>query len=244
MPLEEGDFVLIDYTLRVKETGQVIDTTLEEVAKEAGLSAGGIYEPMLVVIGAGWVLEGLEKRLREMDVGQEATVELPPEEAYGPRDPDKVVRLLARRLSEKGVRLRVGERVRTELIKDVLPERLRERITRPWGIIRAVGSGRVHVDFNHPLAGKTLVYEVAVRRKIEDPVEKVRALIHRRLPLVSAEGFEIEVGEKEVVIKVPEEAFYVEGIQLVKRGVANDVLRFFPGVELVRFVEEFKKPPA
>jgi len=244
MPFEEGDFVLIDYTLRVKETGQVIDTTLEEVAKEAGLSAGGIYEPMLVVIGAGWVLEGLERRLREMDVGQEATVELPPEEAYGPRDPDKVVRLLARRLSEKGVRLRVGERVRTELIKDVLPERLRERITRPWGIIRAVGSGRVHVDFNHPLAGKTLVYEVAVRRKIEDPVEKVRALIHRRLPLVSAEGFEIEVGEKEVVIKVPEEAFYVEGIQLVKRGVANDVMRFFPGVELVRFVEEFKKPPA
>jgi len=244
MPFEEGDFVLIDYTLRVKETGQVIDTTLEEVAKEAGLSAGGIYEPMLVVIGAGWVLEGLERRLREMDVGQEATVELPPEEAYGPRDPDKVVRLLARRLSEKGVRLRVGERVRTELIKDVLPERLRERITRPWGIIRAVGSGRVHVDFNHPLAGKTLVYEVAVRRKIEDPVEKVRALIHRRLPLVLAEGFAIEEGEKEVVIKVPEEAFYVEGIQLVKRGVANDVMRFFPGVELVRFVEEFKKPPA
>ena len=245
MPFEEGDFVLIDYTLKVKETGQVIDTTLEEVAKKTGLQqAGETFEPMLVVIGAGWVLEGLEKRLRDMDVGQEATIELPPEEAYGPRDPEKVVRLLARRLSEKGVRLRVGERVRTELIRELLPERLRSKISRPWGIIRAVGSGRVHVDFNHPLAGKTLIYEVAVRRKIEDPVEKVRALIHRRLPLVSAEGFEIEMGEKEVVIKVPEEAFYVEGIQLVKRGVANDVMRFFPGVELVRFVEEFKKASA
>jgi len=245
MPFQEGDFVLIDYTLRVKETGQVIDTTLEEVAEEAGLHrAGEVYEPMLVVIGAGWVLKGLEKRLREMDVGQEATVELPPEEAYGPRDPEKVVRLLARRLSEKGVRPRVGERVMTELVRDFLPEHIRSKINRPWGIIRAVGSGRVHVDFNHPLAGKTLVYEVVVRRKIEDPVEKVRALIHRRLPLVSAEDFEVEVGEREVVIKVPEEAFYAEGLQLMKRGVASDVMRFMPDIELVRFVEEFRKPSA
>jgi len=244
MPFEEGDFVLIDYTLKVKETGQVIDTTLEDVAKEIGLQAGGTYEPMLVVIGAGWVLDSLERRLREMEVGQEATIELPPEEAYGPRDPEKVVRILARRLSEKGIRLRVGERVRADLIRDALPERLRDKITRPWGVIRAVGSGRAHVDFNHPLAGKTLVYEVVVRRKIDDPVEKVRALIHRRLPLVSAEGFGIEMGEKEVVIKVPEDAFYVEGIQIIKRGIANDVMRFLPNVELVRFVEEFKKAPA
>ena len=244
MPFQEGDFVLIDYTLKVKETGQIIDTTLEEVAKKAGLHVGGTYEPMLVVIGAGWVLDGLERRLKDMDVGQEATIELPPEEAYGPRDPEKIVRLLARRLSEKGVRLRVGERVKTDLIRDILPERLRGRINRPWGIIRAVGSGRVHVDFNHPLAGKTLIYDVVVRRKIEDPVEKVRALIHRRLPLVSAGGFEIEMGEKEIIIKVPEEAFYIEGIQLIKRGIANDVMRFFPDIELVRFVEEFKKTSA
>ena len=227
MPLEDGDFVLVDYTLKVKETGQVIDTTVEEVAKETGLyRPEKVYEPKLIVIGAGWVLKALEERLKEMEVGEQKTVELPPEQAYGPRDPSKVVMMPARRISQMGIRPRVGQRV---------------EINGRVGVIRAVGSGRVQVDFNHPLAGKMLIYEVAVREKIEDPVGKVRALIHRRLPLVPAEKFDVEVGEKEVVIKVPEEAFYVEGIQVIKRGIASDILRFFEGVEAVRFVEEFKK---
>jgi len=227
MPFEDGDFVLIDYTLKVKETGQVVDTTLEEVAKKHGLyRPNKIYEPMLVVIGAGWVLKGLEDRLKELDVGQEATIELPPEQAYGPRDPSKVVMMPAKRLSERGIRPRVGQRV---------------EINGRVGVIRAVGSGRVQIDFNHPLAGRTLVYEVAVRDKIGEPAEKIRALIHRRLPLVPGEKWAVEVGEKEVTIKVPEEAIYVEGIQVIKRGVANDITRFFPAVELVKFVEEFKR---
>jgi len=228
LPLKDGDFVLVDYTLKVKETGQVIDTTREEVAKEVSIHRPDkTYEPMLVVIGAGWVLKGLEERLKEMEVGEEKTVELPPEEAYGPRDPRKIIMMPAKRLSQRGVVPRVGQRVQVEGLGT--------------GVIRAVGSGRVQIDFNHPLAGKTLIYEVAIRAKIEDPVGKVRALIHRRLPLVPAEKFEVEFGEKEVIVKVPEEALYVEGIQVVKRGLANDIFQFFKDVDLVRFVEEFKK---
>ena len=231
MPLKDGDFVLIDYTLKVKETGQVIDTTLEDVAEEAGIQRPDrTYEPMLVVIGAGWVLKGLEERLKEMEVGEQKTVELPPEEAYGPRDPKKVIMLPAKVLSQKGMVPRVGQRVQLEGLG--------------WGTVRAVGSGRVQIDLNHPLAGKTLIYDVAVRARIEDPVEKVRALIHRRLPLAPAEKFEVEVGEGEITIRVPEEAFYVEGIQVIKRGLASDIMRFFEGVELVRFVEEFRKAGA
>ena len=227
MPLGEGDFILMDYTLKVKETGQVIDTTSEEVAKQHGIyRPEKTYEPMLVVIGAGWVLRSLEEHLKEMDVGQEKTIELPPEEAYGPRDPRKVVMMPARRISQMGVRPRVGQRV---------------EIDGRVGIIRAVGSGRVQVDFNHPLAGKTLVYEVAIRDKIEDPVRKVRALIHRRLPLVPADKFGVELGKREAVIKVPEEALFIEGIQAVKRGIAFDVMKFLEGIEVVRFVEEFRK---
>ena len=231
MPLRDGDFVLIDYTLKVKETGQVIDTTSEKVAKEVGIHRPDrTYEPMLVVIGAGWVLKGLEERLKEMEVGEQKTVELPPEEAYGPRDPRKVIMLPAKVLSQKGVVPRVGQRVQLEGLG--------------WGTVRAVGSGRVQIDLNHPLAGKTLIYDVAVRAKIEEPAEKVRALIHRRLPLVPAENFEVEVGEEEITIRVPEEAFYVEGIQVIKRGLASDIMRFFEGVKLVRFVEEFRKAEA
>jgi len=227
MPIEEGDFILIDYTLKIKETGQVMDTTLEEVAKETGLCREGkTYEPRLVVIGAGWVLKGLEERLKQMEAGEEKTIELPPEEAYGPRDPRKVEVIPVKRLSERGIRPRVGQRV---------------EINGRIGVVRAIGSGRAQVDFNHPLAGRTLVYEVAVRSKIEDPVEKIRALIHRRLPLVPEEKFQVEIGEKEAVIKMPDEAFYVEGIQVLKKGIASDILRFFPEIEVVRFIEELKR---
>lgn len=227
MALKDGDFVLLDYTLKVKETNQVVDTTRREVAEEAGIyRPDKTYEPMLVVIGAGWMPRGLEERLKEMDVGEEKTVELPPEEAYGPRDPSKVITMLAKRLSEKGIVPRVGQRVRIEGYG--------------VGVVRAVGSGRVIIDFNHPLAGRTLVYEVAVRAKVEEPDEKVRALIKRRLKLVPIEKFEVEVGEGEVTIKMPEEAFFIDGIQVLKRGIAGDVMRFLEGVELVRFVEEFK----
>ncbi|RLI06828.1 peptidylprolyl isomerase [Candidatus Bathyarchaeota archaeon] len=227
MTFEEGDFLLVDYTLKVKETGQVVDTTIEDVARGAGIyRADRAYEPMLVVLGAGWVLKGLEERLKEMEVGEEKTVELPPEEAYGPRDPSKVVMMPARRISQMGIRPRVGQRVEIE-----------GRV----GVIRSVGSGRVQVDFNHPLAGKTLVYDVAVRAKLEEPEEKIRALIRRRLTLVPSDRFGVELGDKEVVIRVPEEAFYVEGIQVIKRGVASDIMRFFGDVEVVRFVEEFKR---
>jgi len=227
--LEDGDFVLLDYTLKVKETGQVMDTTREDVAKEAGIyRPDRTYEPMLVVIGAGWLPKGLEERLKEMDVGEEKVIELPPEEAYGPRDPNKVITMLAKRLSEKGVVPRVGQRVRIEGYG--------------VGVVRAVGSGRVIIDFNHPLAGKTLIYEVAIKGKVEEPVEKVRALIKRRLKLVPVEKFEVEIGDKEITIKMPEEAFFIEGIQVIKRGIASDIIRFVEDVELVRFVEEFKEP--
>lgn len=228
MPLKDGDFVLLDYTLRVKETDQVIDTTREEVAKEVGIyRADKTYEPMLVVIGAGWVPRGLEERLKEMEVGEEKVIELPPEEAYGPRDPRKVITMPARRLSQRGIVPRVGQRVRIEGLG--------------VGVVRAVGSGRVTIDFNHPLAGRTLIYEVALKAKIEEPAEKVRALIKRRIGLVPPEKFEVEVGEKEITIKMPEEAFYIDGIQVLKRGIASDIMRLLEGVELVRFVEEFKK---
>ena len=50
--VNDGDFVLIEYTARVKETGNVIDTTDPEVAKKHGIYEDGqVYGPMLVVVG-------------------------------------------------------------------------------------------------------------------------------------------------------------------------------------------------
>jgi len=229
MPVKKGDFLLVDYTGRVKETGEVFDTTVEAVAKEAGQHReGDIYEPRLIVVGEGWVLKALDEALLSMEVGKTGSVEIPPEKAFGERDPEKVRLVPLRRLTAQGITPRLGMRL--------------EFGGRP-AVVRTLGAGRVQLDFNPPLAGKTLVYEVTVRKRITSRA-KITALIHRRIPGVDVEKFTLKTTKTSVEVGVPEEAFYIEGLQLAKRGIAADIQRFLPAVAEVRFVEAFRKREA
>jgi peptidylprolyl isomerase len=229
MPFEKGDFILIDYTAKVKETGEIFDTTVEDVAKKEKLyKEGEIYEPKLIAVGEGWVLKALDENLLNLELSKPAPVEISPDKAFGSRDPEKVRLVPLRRLTAKGITPQLGSRVEFE--------------GKP-AVIRTIGAGRVQLDFNPPLAGKTLVYEVTVQKKLETQEEKIRALIHRRIPAVDIAKFEFKVDEqsKEVEVNMPEEAFYIEGVQIAKRGIATDLQKYFPEVTAVRFVEAFAK---
>ena len=227
MPLQNGDFILIDYVGKVKETGEVFDTTIEEIAKKERLyKEGEIYEPKLVVLGEGWILKALEEEILKLDVGKKSTIEIPPEKAFGPRDPNKVKLVPLRRLVAKGITPQVGMRIEYE---------------GKMATVRTVGAGRVQLDFNPPLAGKTLLYEVTIQKKLETKTEKINALIHRRIPVVEIEKFKLKITKTNVTIEMPEDAFYIEGIQLAKRGIAMDIQKFFPEVTTVKFIEIFKR---
>lgn len=229
MGLQKGDFVVVNYTAKVKETGEVFDTTIEDVAKKEHLyKEGDIYESKLVVIGEGWVLKALDEGLPAMEISKPSSVEIPPDKAFGPRDPEKVKRVPLRQLIEKditpsiGMRLEYGGKTAT---------------------VRAMGAGRVLLDFNPPLAGKTLVYDVTLEKKLEADEEKIAALIHRRTPAVEESKFTLNVKATMVNIEMPEESFYLEGVQLAKRGIALDIQRFFPEITAVKFTETFKAEP-
>ncbi|MDH7477524.1 MAG: FKBP-type peptidyl-prolyl cis-trans isomerase [Candidatus Bathyarchaeota archaeon] len=229
MSLQKGDFILIDYVAKVKETGEVFDTTIEETAKKERLyKEGEIYEPKLVIIGEGWVLKALDESLTTMEIGKTNSVEIPPEKAFGPRDSEKVKRVPLRHLTAKGITPTLGMRLEYD---------------GKMATVRALGAGRVLLDFNPPLAGKTLVYEVKVLKKLEALNEKIAALIHRRIPAVEESKFKFTVRQKIVSIEMPEEAFYLEGIQVAKRGIAMDIQRFFPKITTVKFTETFKAQP-
>lgn len=229
MALQKGDFALIDYTAKVKETGEVFDTTIEEIAKKERLyKEGEIYEPKLVIVGEGWVLKALDESLTKMDVGKTESVEIPPEKAFGERDPEKVKRISIRHLAAKGITPSLGMRLDYD---------------GKMATVRAIGAGRVLLDFNPPLAGKTLVYDVTVRKKLETDEEKIAALIHRRIPAVEEGKFKFTIKAKTVDVEMPEEAFYLEGIQVAKRGIAMDIQRFFPKITTVKFTETFKAEP-
>ena len=228
MPIKKSDFIVINYTGKVKETGEVFDTTSEETAKEKKFyKEGEIYEPRLVVVGEGWVLKALDEALLTFKIGKSETVEIPPENAFGQRDPEKVKLVPLRRLAARGITPKLGAQIEYD-------KRL--------ATVRTIGSGRVTLDFNPPLAGKTLVYEVAVQKQLKTAEEKISALIHRRIPAVDVEKFTFTVEKANLTINVPEEAFYIEGLQLAKRGITMDVQRFLPELTGVQFVEVFKKP--
>ena len=109
--------------------------------------------------------------------------------------------------------------------------------------IRSIGAGRVLLDFNPPLAGRTLVYDLTVTKRIDAKEEKIVALIHRRIPVVDTEKFKFSIRKKKLTIDMPEESFYVEGVQIAKRGIAMDVQRFLPELTEINFVESFKSEP-
>ena len=227
MPFDKDEFLLIDYVAKVKETGEIFDTTIEDTAKKERLyKEGEIYEPKLVVVGQGWLLKTLDEGLLNMELNKPATVEIPPEKAFGNRDPEKVRLVPLRRLTAKSITPQLGMRI---------------EFNGKLATVRTIGAGRVQLDFNPPLAGKTLVYEVTVQKKLETKTEKIKALIHRRILVVDAEKFVLKTRKTIVEISVPEEAFYIEGLQLAKRGISTDIQKFFPEINTIRFVQTFKR---
>jgi peptidylprolyl isomerase len=229
MSLQKGDFILMDYVAKVKETGEIFDTTIEETAKKEHVyKEGDIYESKLVVIGEGWVLKALDDSLTTLEVGKPATVEIPPEKAFGQRDAEKVKRVALKQLLARDITPSVGMRI---------------EYGGKSATVRAIGAGRVLLDFNPPLAGKTLVYEVTLKKKLETKKEKIAALIHRRILAVEENKFGFTLKTNAVSVEMPEEAFYLEGVQVAKRGTANDIQRFFPEITAVKFTETFKVEP-
>ncbi len=226
MTLQKGDFILINYVGKVKETNEVFDTTLDEVAKKEHLHReGDIYEPKLVIIGEGWMLKTLDDGLLAMEIEKQSTVEIPAEKGFGQRDPEKVKRVPLKQLLAKEINPVIGARI---------------EYNGKMAVVRSIGAGRVLLDFNPPLAGRTLVYDVTVTKKLEALNDKIGALIHRRIPGVEEGKFKLSVQEQSLTIDLPEETFYIEGIQIAKRGIAMDIQKFIMIISEVRFIETFK----
>lgn len=227
LPIEPNTLVYANYTAKVKDTGELIETTLEEEAKKLGTHDPSMrYEPRLISVGEGWVLKGLDEALAGASVGDKLTVELPPEKAFGVRDPAKVRALPLRKLGEKADQLSVGEEIEYE-----------QRI----GVVRFIGSGRAQIDFNHKFAGKTLAYDVEILSKLENDEDKASALIRRRLP-IEQEKLSFKIENSNVEINIPNDYYLVEGLQIIKRAISNDIFKFMKSVSSVIFAERYESP--
>ncbi len=222
MALEKGSLVLMNYTAKVKDTDEVIETTIEEDAKKFNVfDPTRSYEPRLVSVGDGWVLKGLDEALMNANIGEKMDVEVLPEKGFGERDPNKVKMIPLRKLGEKADEAKVGDAI---------------EIDNKVGIVRYIGSGRVQLDYNHRLAGRTIAYALQVLKQLEQDNEKIVALIKRRIP-VDENKLKIIVNEGILDIELPDEHYMLEGLQIIKRAIVNDIFMYVNTVSKIRFIE-------
>ncbi len=133
--VKKGDTVVIHYSGSLTD-GTVFDTTREG-------------EPVEVTIGSGTTLLHLENALVGMQPGETRTVELPPRKAFGKRQ-RTFLRVLKRELFAPDQKIKVGQRLRIDQGDG----------THTIVQVTRVSGDEVMVDMNHPLASKTVVFEV------------------------------------------------------------------------------------
>jgi FKBP-type peptidyl-prolyl cis-trans isomerase SlyD len=145
--VERGRVVRLHYTLR-DETGATIESSRPGA-------------PLDYLHGSGQLISGLERRLEGTAPGHVATVTVPAAEAYGEHDPRGVIRAPRSTLPD-GMDVATGVEVQAETPDGPLSF-----------MVVAVEGDEVVLDANHPMAGKTLTFDVEileVRAATEDEV--------------------------------------------------------------------------
>lgn len=99
---------------------------------------------------------------------------------------------------------------------------------------RVIGR-KVSIDFNHPLAGKTVVYEYSIREAVEDQTERLKALI-RTFGRVDLEA---EIKDEIAVITIPWELNYYKEWIMIRRGLADLIIQHL-GMKEVHYIEKHK----
>ena len=214
--MDKGDFIKIDYIGRL-ESGEIFDLTDGELAKKEKIYNIKVkYRPVPVIVGAGFVIPGLDKALLEMKLNEKRIVEIKPENGFGMRDP-KLVKVVPKNAFSGDFEPKQGLIVDFSGIK---------------GRIQSVSAGRVMVDFNNPLAGKNLKYELEVKEKIEDPVKQIESIF---------DFFGIE----NVDVKIDKNVVDIEAKKLqseLKEKISSFMLEYIKEkIDKVRFIETYEK---
>ncbi|MCX8159036.1 MAG: FKBP-type peptidyl-prolyl cis-trans isomerase [Candidatus Pacearchaeota archaeon] len=201
--VKKKDFVEIKFSGFAN--GELFDSNIEEDLKKLNPKA----EPkkLIVVVGQGMVVEGLDKALEGKEIGKEYEIEVKAKEGFGERKKELVKTIPLKVFVEKEIYPRAG----MVLTMDNMLAK-----------VIAVSGARVITDFNNPLASKNLRYKFKIIRKVEDEKEKATALfefIFRFVP-------EFEIKE-EIVVKGPKIIeYYVKSFNEKFKELIGKELKF------------------
>ncbi|MCX6773696.1 MAG: peptidylprolyl isomerase [Candidatus Micrarchaeota archaeon] len=180
--MEKGDFIMLD--LEGKDSsGEIFDSTKGDIAKKLHGKEG----PMLLIYGHAMMIKGLDNAIKGMKEGESKGVVLDSNDAFGQKDQNKLKVYPVTEFIKAGYKsLSTG----MMMVINVPGGQL-------TGTIKSISNGRVTVDFNHPLAGKRVFYELKIEKVIKDLNEKVAKLCET-MDIVA----DVNVNEKEKRITV------------------------------------------
>src|SRR3989344_2930211 len=180
--LNENDFIEIDYIARIKDNG-IFDLTKEDIAKKNNIYNKDFkYKPVIICLGKGDIIKGLDSKIIGKDIGK-YTIELNPEEGFGKKD-GKLIKLVpTKEFTKQKVRPMPG---------------IQLNLDGYIGKIISVTGGRTLVDFNSPLAGKDLIYDINIKRVVTDKKEQLKGFLDI---LFKDSKFELSDDEAKIEIK-------------------------------------------
>jgi len=184
MKLAKNDFVELEFTGRLKDNGEIFDSNISNDLKQAGhQDPDKIAKPFIFPLGHDMFLKAIDEFLIGKDLG-EYKLDLSADQAFGQRNP-QLVKLVSKNIfKQHNLNPVPGASFNFD-----------GRVAR----ILSVSGGRVMADFNNPLAGKDLVYDLKVLRKIEDLSEQITAFSD----FIFRQKLEFELKDKNVVFSVP-----------------------------------------
>ncbi len=231
-PFDVGcdEMAWINLTIRDAETGELLDTTVEKIAKEEGKYSedSRLYLPILVIPGEGAVFKKVEDFVRSSKEGDRTILELDPEETFGKHDSKKIKVFSVKRLERDGIRdIKKGDYV---------------KINGEIGKVISVDGGRVRIDFNHPMAGRKLKVEVEILNKPRTREDLIRSLVISRFEISLDSEVDVEVLGGSVRIKIPPVAYTKRDAFSRKLRVISDLMKKMKDIKNVLFIEEYEIP--
>ncbi|MCK4968829.1 MAG: peptidylprolyl isomerase [Candidatus Aenigmarchaeota archaeon] len=216
--MKNGDFAEIEYIGKIKQSGDIFDLTDEKIAKEKGIfNSGTIYGPITIIVGAKQVLVGLDSAILSMNANDKKTINIEAKDAFGDRNP-KLIKLIPL----------------AQFKKQNLDPKQGQYITFDQGLrgkILSVAGGRIKIDFNHPLAGKELEYELKLNKIITDNAKKVKSLISFYFGS-AAKNIKTDVKETKVIIDIPKKTPIND---VMKKKIEDDFKKYIPAIKTVEF---------
>ena len=235
-----GDFILVSITAKTQK-GKIYRVSSEEDAKKAGIydeknAQQGFYAPDFVIVGKpGFLNEGLTATIENMNYFEKKSVRIPADKAFGKREPSKIERIGIAKFRK------LNEGKNPEMGQDFVKKGTGQR-----GTVTNVIQGKVIVDYNHPLAGQAIDYNIEIIDNIEDFNEKVEYfMINKNIPKANVKDFNINYNkeDKSIEFTLPKQ-FLFQNLTYVKFGLAMDLQTHMSDlIEDVKFIEVYEKMP-